>query len=134
RGGLRPGRSSADGAIPELPLLRDTSRCRRSTLRRSSSIASAWAAITASRAAHEPQSGAGGGRPVTSNHDQSRPNVSKPTRWAGSGKITRQPASHAKSSKPSQSGGGDVNVYVLGAADHDLETDAGEAERGGGPN
>jgi hypothetical protein len=91
---VRPGRSSADGGIDELPLFRDASRSRRATLAarpatcpasRKLSVASAWItvaciAITASRAA---SSGIGG----TGHHDQGNPAPIKPTRWAGPGEI-----------------------------------------------
>ena len=82
--GVRPGRSSADGAMDELPLLR--SRRRRSSRTssanatgsdRSSSIAPACSAITASRAAYDAQPGAGDGRPVTTGHRHHRPPTSQ---------------------------------------------------------
>jgi hypothetical protein len=94
-GGVRPGRSSALGAIEELPLLRP-SRRRRSrtsaasatTSARSSPIAAACSssrrpcsAITASRAAHDAQPGAGGGRTAITGHLHRQPSVI--TRHAG---------------------------------------------------
>ena len=66
-GGVRPGRSLADGATEELPLLRPRRRCSSWTSSanatrsdRSSPIAAACSAITASRAAHDAQPGSGG--------------------------------------------------------------------------
>jgi hypothetical protein len=69
---LLPGRSSDEGGIEEFPLLRPTIRSNavtRSTSRAfaavSSSIAFACAAITTSRDAHDPHSGASGSDSVT---------------------------------------------------------------------
>jgi GntR family transcriptional regulator len=94
RGGVRPGRSSADGGIEELPLFREVSRSSRSTLAArsatcpasrafsaaSASITRACAAITASRAA---SSGIG-----TGHHDQSNLAAIKPARRPA---LQRQP-------------------------------------------
>jgi hypothetical protein len=91
-GGFRPGRSSAPGGMEEFPLLRDAARSSRATRSCSSLISLACSASTLSRAARAAQSGPGGGRSVTTDHDQSRPSVSKPTRWADSEEITRQPS------------------------------------------
>jgi hypothetical protein len=88
RGGRRPGRSSADGGIEEFPLFRDTIRSSRANRSRSS-------AISASRAAHDWQPGAGGGRSVTTDHDQGRLAVIKPARWAGPGMIPGEVAARS---------------------------------------
>jgi hypothetical protein len=88
-GGVWPGRSSADGGIEELPLLREESRSSRSALAArsvtcpasralpaaSTSITRACTAITASRAA---SSGIRG----TGHHDHDILAVIKPARWA----------------------------------------------------
>ena len=79
-GGALPGRSSADGGIEELPLLRPSRRLSSATSARSSPTARASSPISSSRAAHEPHPAAGGGRPVTGHHDQDIPAVIKPTR------------------------------------------------------
>jgi hypothetical protein len=95
RGGVRPGRSSADGGIDELPLLRDASRSSRSTLAarsatcpasRAFSVASATitracAAITASRAASS-------GIRRTNHHDHGILAVIKLTRQAARDFLT----------------------------------------------
>ena len=95
-GGVRPGRSSADGGIEEFPLFRDTSRSSRSTLAARSatcpasrafsaasiSITRACTVITASRAA---SSGIEG----TDHHDQDNLVVIKPARWSRPGKDHR---------------------------------------------
>ena len=87
RGGVRPGRSSADGGIEELPLLRDASRSSRSTRAArsatcpasrafsaaSNSITRACTAITAPRAASTGIEG-------TDHHDQDTHVRIKPTR------------------------------------------------------
>jgi hypothetical protein len=81
RGGFRPGKSSDDGGIEEFPLFRDPARSSRVTR-------SCISAISLSRAAQPAQPGADGGRPVTSDHDRSRPTVIKATRRADLRKIT----------------------------------------------
>jgi hypothetical protein len=90
-GGVRPGRSSADGAMEELPLVRprrrrssatSSAKAARSDL--SSPIAAACSAITASRAAHDVQPGAGGGSgPVTTGHYGRQPSTVKPQATPG---------------------------------------------------
>ena len=86
RGCSFPGRSSEEGGMDEFPLLRFKARSRRATCSRSaaiwsacspsaprsSPISSSCAAIRSSRAAHEPQSGAGSGRTAIS-HDHPQP-------------------------------------------------------------
>ena len=118
-GGLRPGRSSAEGAIEELPLLRPsrrrssrTSAASATRSARSSSIAAACSAITASRAAHEAQPGAGGGRTAITGHHHRRPAVIKPTRRADPGNITTR-QHRTPSPKPGHPANGDLNVYHL---------------------
>lgn len=66
--------------IEELPLLRDSARSSRVTRSYSS-------AISLSRATLPAQPGAGDGRPVTSDHDQSRPAEAKAIPWADPRKI-----------------------------------------------
>jgi len=73
--------------MDEFRLFRDAARSSRVTRACSSLISAACSAITPSRAAHAPQSSPGGGRPVITDHDQSRPAVIKPPRRAGLGKI-----------------------------------------------
>jgi hypothetical protein len=87
RGGVRPGRSSADGGIDELPLFGEAGRSSRSTLAArsatcpanrvfsaaSAAITRACTAITASRAAST-------GIPGTGHHDQDTHEAIKPTR------------------------------------------------------
>jgi hypothetical protein len=95
--GVRPGTSSALDGIDEFPLLREVSRSSRATVACKSPTCSRSSAIAASRAAQVSHPGAGGGRSVTTDHDQSRPAVIKPTRWADFEKIAKPTASHAQS-------------------------------------
>ena len=53
----------------------------------------ACSAITASRAAHDAQPGAGGGRTAITGHHHRRPSVINTTRWVDSQKITTSRAS-----------------------------------------
>ena len=93
-GGSLPGRSSAEGGIEELRLLRPSRRLSSAASARSSSIARPCSpstrpcsAITESRAAHATHPAAGGGSSVTGHHDQDNPAVIKPARWAGASQI-----------------------------------------------
>lgn len=94
RGGSRPGTSSPEGGIEELPLLRDRARSSRATRSRSSAPSASSTAIRASRAAQPSHSGAGAGRPDTS-HDHPEPAGSKqadtPSRLAA---TTSPPVNH----------------------------------------
>src|SRR5262249_42771417 len=109
---------SADGAIEELPLLRPsrrrssrTSAASATTSALSSPIAAVCSAITASRAAHDAQPAAGGGRTaITGHHHHRRPVINAP-RQAGNRKIASRSAQRATSPDSSRAGSEDVNVY-----------------------
>jgi len=64
-GFFRPGRSSHEGGIEEFPLLRPTIRSSALTRSTSCALAAVNSSITASRDAHEPHPGAGGGGSIT---------------------------------------------------------------------
>src|SRR5664280_3903185 len=103
-GALRPGKSSVDGGIEELSLLRPTSRSSPATRSASRAFAEASSSITTSRDAHDAHPGAGGGIADTKNNDQERSaEINTPRRGGPPATGRRQPAPSALA--------GDLNVH-----------------------
>ena len=98
-GALRPGKSSVDGGIEELSLLRPTSRSSPATRSASRAFAEASSSITTtttttSRDAHEAHPGAGGGIADTNHNDQeSSAEINTPRRVGPPATGRRQPVS-----------------------------------------
>jgi hypothetical protein len=76
------------------------------------------------RTAHEPHLGTDDGRPVTSNHDKSRPAVIEETRRAGCMEIATDPSGHALSPKADQVCQGNACQQDSGLISHWPVTDA----------
>src|SRR5664280_1827095 len=93
-GALRPGKSSVDGGIEELSLLRPTSRSSPATRSASRAFAEASSSITTSRDAYEAHPGAGGGIADTNRNDQeSSAEINTPRRGGPPATGRRQPVS-----------------------------------------
>ncbi len=98
----------------------------RARYRACSSRSRACSAITTSRAVHEAQSGAAGGRAAITSHHHNRPSVIKATRWDGSGTSAIQddrrseclhPSRYVSVAKSNQTVSRQVGRLVINSAD-----------------